>query len=216
MMDGPLVFVDVDTQRDFMEADGALPVPSAAQIVPNLERLTAYARRHGVPVVATADAHTEADVEEIARFGRHCMAGTPGRSRIAATAWPDGMVLAADGHLAPGTDALPQHLTIEKRHFDVFTHPEASRIAALHDRTRPTFVVYGVATDFCVRAAVLGLLRLGCKVAVVADAVRPIDEAHEPEVFAEMTNAGAVLTLTEAVCDDHADHPAVGTSSASG
>ena len=38
------VFYDGDTQRDFLEPDGALYVPAAAPIIPNLARLTRLAR----------------------------------------------------------------------------------------------------------------------------------------------------------------------------
>ena len=38
MLEGPLVFFDVDTQRDFMEPDGALYVARATEIIPNLAR----------------------------------------------------------------------------------------------------------------------------------------------------------------------------------
>ncbi len=34
MLEGPLVFVDIDTQRDFLELTGALYVPGSAEIVP--------------------------------------------------------------------------------------------------------------------------------------------------------------------------------------
>jgi nicotinamidase/pyrazinamidase len=200
MHEGPLVFVDVDTQRDFIEPTGALYVPGSEAIIDSLARLTDFARCHGIPVLATSDAHTDDDVEELARFGRHCMAGTPGQSRVDATAWPRGEVLGVADRFGDERAALPAHLTVEKRALDVFTHPEADRIVARYDRDRPTFVVYGVATDYCVSAAVQGLLRRGCKVAVVVDAVRAIDVAHEPDVLAGFIGAGAVLTVTEAVC----------------
>ncbi|MFO0952860.1 MAG: isochorismatase family protein [Isosphaeraceae bacterium] len=200
MIEGPLVFVDVDTQRDFLEPDGALFIPGSEAILANLARLTRFAREHGIPVLATACAHTEEDVEEIARFGRHCMTGTPGQARVSATAWPGGSVLQTGGSYRTD-DPLPPHLTIEKREFDVFTHPEAGRVVDRYNESRPTFVVYGVATDFCVKAAVLGLLARGCKVAVVVDAVRAIDDEGEAGVLDEFTRAGAVMTLTGVVCD---------------
>ena len=50
MLDGPLVFVDIDTQRDFLEPDGALFVPGSAAILENLARLTNFARSRGIPV----------------------------------------------------------------------------------------------------------------------------------------------------------------------
>lgn len=198
MLDGPLVFVDVDTQRDFLEPEGALYVPGSAAILDNLARLTRFARDRGIPVLATACSHAPGD-PEMTRFRPHCLAGTPGQHRVAATAWPGGKVLGVadrfDGETAP-------HLTVEKREFDVFTHPEADRVVARYNGDRPTFVVYGVATDYCVRAAALGLLDRGCRVALVVDAVRPIDPAREPDVFAELVGLGAMLTLTEVVCDD--------------
>ena len=54
MLDGPQVFVDIDTQRDFLEPNGALFVPGSDLIVPNLARLTKYALEHRIPVLATA------------------------------------------------------------------------------------------------------------------------------------------------------------------
>src|SRR5690606_24687307 len=51
---GPLVFVDIDTQRDFLEPNGALAIDGAAAIVPNLARLTQFARERGILVLATA------------------------------------------------------------------------------------------------------------------------------------------------------------------
>jgi nicotinamidase/pyrazinamidase len=199
MLEGPLVFVDVDTQRDFLEPGGALPVPGAAEILDNLARLTRFARDRGIPVLATACSHTPDD-PELDHFPPHCMAGTPGQERVGATARPGGCLLGVAGKFEDDED-LPAHLTVEKREYDVFRHPEADRIAARYARDRPTFVVYGVATDYCVRAAALGLLERGHKVAVVVDAVRAIDRDREAEVFAELTRRGAVLTLTEVVCN---------------
>lgn len=196
MREGPLVFVDVDTQRDFLEPTGALYIPGSERILANLARLTEFARGRGIHVLATACSHALEDAE-IAQFGRHCMAGTPGQSRVAATRWEGSAVIGPSGTLS---GSIPMHLTLEKREFDVFSHPEADRIIALYNRERPTFVVYGVATDYCVAAAVFGLLDRDCKVAVVVDAVRAIDSAREAEVLTRFTRRGGLLTLTEAVC----------------
>ena len=54
MLDGPLVFVDIDTQRDFLEPSGGLFIPGSEPILAQLGRLTDFARRHGVPVLASA------------------------------------------------------------------------------------------------------------------------------------------------------------------
>src|SRR5215210_3683406 len=179
----PFVFVDVDTQRDFLEPGGALFVAGSAAILPNLARLTACARDRGVPVLATACAHTldEPDPEP---FPPHCLVGTRGQERVEATAWPGSRVIGPDQpfDVAGG---LPPHLTLQKRRYDLFSHPDAPRIVALYGRDRPTMVVYGVATDYCVRAAVLGLLARGHRVSVVVDAVRAVVAEQEPEILTE-------------------------------
>ncbi|MCA1686659.1 MAG: isochorismatase family protein [Planctomycetia bacterium] len=203
MLQGPLVFVDVDTQRDFLEPDGALYVPGSEGILGNLARLTGFARRHAIPVLATACSHSHDD-PEIARFGPHCMAGTPGERRVSATARDGGTVLGPSGRYS---GSIPAHLTIQKRELDVFRHPEADLVVALYQRDRPTFVVYGVATEYCVAAAVLGLIDRGGKVAVVADAVRAIDAGREADVLTGFTRRGTLLTLTDVVCDEDSISP---------
>jgi nicotinamidase/pyrazinamidase len=198
MLDGPLVFVDIDTQRDFMEPTGALYVPGAIEIVENLSRLSAFAREHGIPILATACAHT-LDERDPEPFPPHCLIGTPGQQRIAATALEDGEVVDL-GTSASLEEPPPIHLTIHKNRYDLFTHPAADRIVARYGRDRPTFVVYGVATDYCVKAAVLGLLERGHKVAVVVDAIRAVDPRVEPEILTEFVRRGAYLVRTQTVC----------------
>ena len=42
MLDGPLVFVDIDTQRDFLEPSGTLFIPGSEPILAELGRLTDF------------------------------------------------------------------------------------------------------------------------------------------------------------------------------
>ena len=202
MLTRPLVFVDIDTQRDFLDADGALPIPGSREILGNLARLTAFARREGICVVATACFHTPDDAE-MAVFGPHCLAGTSGQQRVPETSWSDvgSLTIGVSDRFDPGPP-LPSHLTIEKREYDVFRHPEANAIVARYNKERPTFIVYGVATDYCVKAAIIGLLNRGCKVAVVVDAIRAIDAVGEPAVLDEFIRRGALLTITDVICHD--------------
>lgn len=196
MLDGPLVFVDIDTQRDFLDNDGALPVPGSSAILPQLARLTEFARRQGIPVLATACAHTldELDPEP---FPPHCLVGTPGEERVEATAWPGSLVV-GPGERFEGDP--PPHLTLQKQRYDLFSHPDADRIIARYGRDQPTFIVYGVATDYCVRAAVLGLRSRGYRVVVVSDAVRAVDPSREAEVLEEFKESGASMASTDLVC----------------
>jgi nicotinamidase/pyrazinamidase len=196
MLERPLVFLDVDTQRDFLEPSGALYVAGSGEILANLEQLTHFARAQGIPILATACCH-HADDPELAQFPPHCMAGTEGQQRVAATAPPESTILEPEQRLG---GELPLHLTLLKREFDVFSRPDADDLFARYNRPGPTFVVYGVATDYCVRAAVEGLLARHCRVAIVVDAIRAIDPEVEAQLLTDWARRGVLLTRTTVVC----------------
>ena len=197
MLPGPLVFVDVDTQRDFLEPDGALFIAGSESIRHNLARLTEFARAERIPVLATACAHTldQADPEP---FPPHCLVGTEGQQRVPETEWPGGAVVPHD---EPFGGARPPHLTIQKQSYDVFRHPYIDQILELYTIDHPTFVVYGVATDYCVKAAVLGLLSRSQNVVIVVDAIRAVDSSREADEITGLVTRGATLALTDVVCD---------------
>jgi nicotinamidase/pyrazinamidase len=90
MFEGPLVFLDVDTRRDFLEPDGALFISGSEAIRPNLARLTRFAREHGIPILATTCTY-EGD-PEFAVFPPHCLLSIEGQSKVEETAWPGGAI----------------------------------------------------------------------------------------------------------------------------
>ena len=204
MLSEPLVFVDVDTQRDFLEPTGALYVAGGDEIIPKLARLSEFARRHHVPVLATACSH-RLDDPELLHFPPHCMAGTPGQERIAATAEAGSVVLGVDDRV---TGEVPRHLTVHKRETDLFSRDDAGDLIALYAKSepRPLFVVYGVCTDICVRDVVEGLLGRECRVAIVVDAVRALDAGAEAGLLTDFARRGVLLTVTDVVCQNGAGH----------
>jgi nicotinamidase/pyrazinamidase len=193
------LFWDVDTQWDFMDPGGRLPVPGAEGIVANLRKLTQFAELHGVPIVATADTHT-CDDAEFQQFGTHCVAGTPGHEKIAATS-VGARVLAREDRLAQQVRDLEagrtKQMVVEKPSLDAFALPVADAVVS---GLRPEHIyVYGVATEYCVLLAVLGLRDRGYVVTVVEDAVRGIDPVAEREALGRMTQAGAHFATTDEV-----------------
>lgn len=184
------LLVDVDTQIDFMAPKGALYVPGAAALAPNLATLVTAAREAGVPHYATLDTHTLDDPEFAAYgFPAHCVAGTTGHAKIAATRQAAPLVL-EDQALAPAA----RELAFPKATFDVYTNPAFARaVAAL---APDTAIVCGVATDYCVKAAVRGLLAQGVKVALVGDAIAAVTPETGAEALAELQAAGAKLVTT--------------------
>ncbi len=195
-MNEPLVFLDVDTQVDFMLPSGSLYVSGAEQIIPNLQKLMDYAREHGLPVISSADAHTPDD-PSFATWPPHCIAGTAGQRRIKETQWPDARIVPnRPGAFVAGSGFRGQTI-VEKQAYDVTTNVNFDGILdALGSRR---FVVFGVATEYCVRGSVLGLLKRGKSVEVVVDAIRAITEEGRKKALEEMLVAGAGVTTTEMV-----------------
>jgi nicotinamidase/pyrazinamidase len=192
-MSRPLCFIDVDTQHDFMSPRGALYVPRAETLLPVLERLTRFAVDNGIPLVSTMDAH-EPDDPEFARFPPHCVRDTPGYRKIPETLLPDHAVIPNE----PRAGDLPEaaQWLLEKQVFSLFDNANAKRLLR-GPAAAARYVVYGVATEYCVRADVLDLLDRGLPVTLLTDAILPIDAAAGAAALAEMSARGAVLTTAE-------------------
>lgn len=193
------VFFDVDTQIDFMSAAGALAVPGAGGIVRNLGALTRFAAAHALPVLSTADAHSEDD-PEFKSWKPHCVVGTAGQLKIAATLLPKPFVLTtAEGALDWVADAVgaPGQIVIEKQHVDCFTNPNLRPLLDLLQADR--FVVYGVVSEVCVQAAAFGLLQTVARVELVTDAIKSLDEDAEREMLQRFVAHGGTLTTAAQV-----------------
>jgi nicotinamidase/pyrazinamidase len=194
---GRLVFLDVDTQADFMLPSGRLYVPHAEEIIPNLAQLMSWAREHRIPIISSADTHAPHD-PEFAQWPPHCVAGTPGQRRIPATLFPDAVLV----ENRPGAFQSPAgwvgQVIVEKRVYDFTTNVNIEAILA--SLGQPRFVVFGVATEYCVLSAVLALRKRDLPVAVVRDAIKSISEEEGRKALEEMAAAGAQLVTTAEIC----------------
>ncbi|MDE0297480.1 MAG: cysteine hydrolase [Candidatus Poribacteria bacterium] len=192
------VFVDIDTQYDFVSRDGALSVPGAEEIRGNLKTLTDFAVRNGIKIVASADAHVPDD-KEFEVFPPHCVQNTPGQKKIEETTIEATVVLKNDASGTASADDIESadQVLLEKQTYDVFTNPSASGIFEAADGDE--YIVYGVATDYCVKAAAVGLLERGYKVTVVKDAIAAVAPETGEESIALMEEMGAGFKTTHEI-----------------
>ena len=183
------VFFDVDSQIDFMYPAGALYVPGAEQVVERIAALNRFAGEQGMVVISTMDAHPEDD-PEFQSWPPHCVAGTTGQQKPAATLLERRIVVPN----AVGAMALEgaQQILLEKQALDCFTNVNLADILRLLGADR--YVVYGVVTEICVKCAVEGLLKTGKRVELVTDAVRSLNDAAAAVMTAAFLAAGGVLT----------------------
>lgn len=186
----------VDTQADFIEAQGALPVPGAAALAEPMQRWLAALRPEDTAgVLFTFDSHTGETYPhsaEATQFPIHCIRGTPGWANV----------------LDPGAiDAAIPVYRLEKDVFDMWAEPGVTveRTGAGEKTDRDTFfaalkaggvtevAVIGVAADFCVRWAIAGLLKRDFSVVVPRLLTRGIERPIE--AVAEQDFAGAAVRL---------------------
>ena len=197
------VFLDVDTQIDFLFPAGALYVPGAEEIVPNLAALTRHGLAHGHQIVSTTDAHSEDD-PEFKVWRPHCVVGTIGQRKVAATLSERPLVVASDAEaLEPFLAQLPavKQIIAEKQVLDCFSNLHLKPLLDTLEADR--FVVYGVAAEYCVRCALDGLTALGKPVYLVTDAIRSISPEAALEMIEGFQAKGVVLRDTAAIIADN-------------
>jgi len=192
---------DVDTQIDFMLPEGKLYVPGAEATAPRMGSLVAAARGAGLVHVASADDHELTDPELSAEpdfsstYPPHCLRGTRGARKIPETEQLEPVPL--------GLQPVPERyldgreFLLLKKHFDVFTNPHA---ALLLERLDPEeVIVFGVATDVCDNAAILGMLERGRRVRFVEDAARGLDAERTAACLADWRERGVVSSTVDEV-----------------
>ena len=189
------IFFDVDTQYDFMRKDGKLYVPDAEEIIPNLKKITQFAKRNNIPVIASADNHKMSDWEIASKtFPPHCMQDTKGQKKIPETILRNTIVVPNKKLSIKKIKKLIEknRLLIEKQKYDAFSNPNLKQIL----KTIKKAYVYGVATDYCVKAAVLGLRSMKIETFVIKDAIRPVFKKNEKKDLDLFKKKGAKFLNT--------------------
>lgn len=192
MTDTALLIVDV--QNDFCPG-GALPVPEGDEVVPVLNRAIERFQQAGAPVIASRDWHPEKSTHFALYGGQwpvHCVQNTPGAQFHPDLRLPEGTIVVSKG-MGEHEDAYSA--------FDARTEEGKPLEGLLKEKGIKRLVVGGLATDYCVRASVLGALERGFEVLVLRDAVRGVDvqPGDSAKALEEMQSKGAKLVALEEV-----------------
>lgn len=188
------VFVDIDTQCDFIEPEGALYVSGAETLKPVFAKLFTYARAHHIPVIASADAHA-IDDPEFKQFPPHCVKGTPGQQKVNETQLHQALVI--PNHKVSFDLNAHREVLIEKTVFDIFGNPNTESI--FQHYLADEYIVFGVATDYCVCAAALGLRQRNFPVTLLSDAIAAVTQEGDTEAKQRMLDAGIVFKSTQEI-----------------
>jgi nicotinamidase/pyrazinamidase len=208
------LLVDVDVQHDFCDPNGALHVPGS----PNdrFRALVSWAVARGVRIVGSVDSHawdawefasspTVGPGGEKPNFPDHCVKGTAGWLKLPGTLpprfrflpnVPDAPIGDVIGELLRGDT---QAVYFEKEVYSLFANPLAEKFLRSYVTMLPAppeLFVFGVATDYCIKAAALGLAERGYRTAVLTDAIAGITPEGTRAALDAMTAAGVRLTTT--------------------
>ncbi len=186
------IVLDIETQRDFFDPDGACFGPSSPAVAGQIVRLFNWVRAERIPVVST-----------LLRLGRgelgpmgahpHCIDGTLGEQKLPRTILPNRINFG----IRSITD-LPhelfdryQQLVFEKRDTDIFEHARIERLITELEPT--TFVVCGAGVGQGIVEAVVGLRVRRFEVIVVADAILDTEAPNQYLPYERMKAKGAVF-----------------------
>jgi nicotinamidase/pyrazinamidase len=195
-----------DIQGDFTEwKEGSLAVPNTgSDYVKRAEEVTKILHNTGLPIFGAQDWHPS---DHISFYTNH--PGTKpletieidGRTQVL---WPP--------HCVQGTENA--RILVDNKLFLVIVQKgrdkqydsysafqddgghKTEMESILRKNGIETVVLYGIATDYCVRATVLDAIRAGFQVTVIEELCRGIAPDTSEEALEEMKGAGAIILET--------------------
>ena len=178
---GAIAIVVVDMMKDFVEPDGAMPLPGSADLVPRINQLIDAARSAGAAVV-WAKARYPADDALFRKRVPHCIEGTRGAELV--------------------DDLVPRdgEFVVHKRRYSAFYATDLDLWLREHRIER--IVLCGLATNICVRSTAHDGFFHGYQVDVVEDACMATGpREQESTLYDIQTHFGEVRTLDDLVAE---------------
>jgi len=164
----------VDMLNDFVT--GSLACERAQRIIAPMQKLVTSAREHGVPVIYSNDAHLPGIDHELALWGEHAMAGTPGAQVI------------------PEIAPIDSDYVVPKRRYSGFFQTDLNIL--LRELGVDTLIITGLHAHMCVRHTCADAYQWGYDIIVPTDGV---------ESFTQEDFDGGVKYLKETYAADITD-----------
>lgn len=177
----------IDVQNDFLPG-GSLAVPHGEEVIPVLNRYLYKFEGMHLPVFASRDWHPDKHCsfrEQGGPWPPHCVANTQGAE------------FAMSLQLPLGTTYISKATTAEADAYSAFEGTDLDR--QLRELGIKRLFAGGLATDYCVLNTVRDALRLGYRVYVLDDAIRPVEvnKGDGEKARQEMRRYGAQLISSE-------------------
>jgi nicotinamidase/pyrazinamidase len=209
------VLLVVDVQPDFF-AGGALAVPGADEILPELRELMNSA--HFELIVAAQDWHPREHVsfasnhpgrrpmETIELYGHpqtlwpdHCIQGTAGAALHAGLPWEKATAI-----IRKATDPATDSYSAFRNNWNSRgNRPPTGLTGYLKDRGVEEVFLCGLARDYCVRWSAEDALQEGFRVSVIWELCRSIDVTSDDAIRHDLTRRGAGIVSLRQLLPSH-------------
>ena len=188
------ILIDINTQRDFLLAEGKACIRNHKRVLANVRRVMAWARHRKVTIISTCEVYPNhngtSDVD-------YCLDGTNGQKKIPYTLLSNRVSFAADGNTDLPGDLLRRYrqIILHKRCHNAFDEPRIDRL--LSEVRAGEFILIGTSAEGAVEAIALGLLQRGRKVSVIIDAVGSRNNKEAKLAFRKIKAKGGRLIETK-------------------
>jgi ureidoacrylate peracid hydrolase len=185
----------VDLQNGFMAPGQLIEIPTAREIVPNVNSISAALRGAGGKVIYIQHTIDAAAKETWSSWFTYMSGEKRGVSEEAAFA--DGSY----GHsLWPDLEILPGDLKVKKTRFGAFVPSSSELHAILQARNIDTLIITGTATNVCCESTARDAMMMNYKVIFVSDATATFnDEEHNASLGIMVATFADVMTADEVV-----------------
>ena len=187
------ILVDIDTQKDFLLAQGKACIRNHRRVLAHIRRVMAWARTQNIPIISTAEVYPNNNGDSVIDY---CIDGTDGQKKIRYTLFNDRVTFVADGNTDLPRDMLRRYkqIILHKRCVDPFDEPRIDRL--LSEVRASEFYLVGTTLEGAVKMTALGLLQRGKQVTVIVDAVGSHNKKDAMLSLRKMETKGAKLIDT--------------------
>jgi len=184
--------VDLNTQTDFLDPEGAYPVANLQELIPALRCVIAWAKRNHAPVISSIAAHRRHELADC-REPANCLDGTEGQRKLDFTILASHTNVEFDNTLCVPMDlfSVHQQVIFRKRQDDLLGNPKADRF--LTQLPTGEYILFGIGIECSIRVLALGLLARHRRVTVITDACGYWDKGKADLALRQVSAKGAVL-----------------------
>lgn len=182
--------IDVNTQFDFCDLDGALPVANLESVIPAMRRVVAWVKRNYAPVVSSIESHRPYELSESGN-PICCVDGSGGQRKVDFSLFPLRATIEVDNTLGMPIDLFKhfQQIIFRKRSCDLLANPKADRLLSYLPVNE--LLIFGSGMETSIKALVLALRARAKAVTVVIDACGYWDRSAADLALRQMVAKGA-------------------------